>query len=231
MARGEIRFSDLKVLRTAAPALPASSNDRAIDNWTPLLAIAETAGADWSAHAMDAFRLLTADDDDDSIGPMILEDIRRVFDEAKVERIHSADLLSALLELEERPWSEWRHGKALTATGLSRLLKPFRIKSRQVRIGPTNRHGYERAQFADAFDRYLTPLCSAAPPFQSATTLHPSNGAGSGDFQNATPGDDVASPNSREPSNGAGCSVVAVQNEGIEQGQHQPSAKRYVEAL
>lgn len=214
------RWADdhLETLRTVAPALPASANDRALDNWTPLLAIAETIGGDWPNQARAAFASLTTEDDDDSIGPMILEDIRRVFTETRRERMHSTDLLAALLELEERPWVEWRHGKPLTTTGLARMLRPFKIKSKQLRIG-TNRHGYELEQFRDAFERYLRPeqggeddAHSADPPFQNATTLQASNGAGSGRFQNATAGADVAFQNPDEPSNDAGCSVVAFQN-------------------
>lgn len=216
-------------LRTAAPALPRSANDRALDNWTPLLAIAETIGGDWPEQARAAFVHLTLEDDDDSIGPMILEDIRRVFTETRRQRMHSADLLSELLELEERPWSEWRHGKPLTSTGLARLLKPFKIKSKQLRIDATNRHGYELVQFMDTFRRYLTPAQggeddahSPDPPIQSATPLQASNDAGSRRFQNATPGADVAFQKPDEASNGAGCSVVAFQNGVSEQSAHQP---------
>jgi hypothetical protein len=208
------RWADdhMEPLRTAAPTLPASANDRALDNWTPLLAIAETIGGDWPDQAHAAFGLLNVEDDDDSIGPMILEDIRRVFDARNQDRLHSADLLAALLDLDERPWSEWRHGKPLTTTGLSRLLKPFRIKSRQLRVGGTNRHGYSRDQFTDAFDRYLGPADCPEPPLRSATTLQPSNGAVSGRIANATAGDDVALRNRRKPSNDAACSSVALQN-------------------
>ncbi|MEA1048582.1 DUF3631 domain-containing protein [Lamprobacter modestohalophilus] len=218
-----------ETLRTVAPALPRSANDRALDNWTPLLAIAETIGGDWPELARAAFVHLTLEDDDDSIGPMILEDIRRVFTETRRERLHSVELLNNLLELEERPWSEWRHGKPLTSTGLARLLKPFKIKSQQLRINSTNRHGYELAQFRDAFERYLRRdqpdddcAHSADPPIQNATTLQASNGAGSGRFQSATPGDDVAFQNPDEASNGAGCSVVAFQNGVSGHSAHQP---------
>lgn len=215
------RWADdhLETLRTVAPALPASANDRALDNWTPLLAIAETIGGDWPELARAAFAVLTVDDDDDSIGPMILEDIRRVFTETRRVRMHSTELLAALLELEERPWAEWRHGKPLTTTGLARMLKPFKIKSKQLWIATTNRHGYELTQFRDAFERYLRPIDaaedgahSADPLIQNARTLEPSNGAGSGRFQNASRSADLAFQNPDEPSNDAGSSVLALQN-------------------
>ena len=144
----------LSVLRGAQPRLPPSGNDRTLDNWSPLFAIAEVAGGDWPRAVRAAFSHITAgDDEDDAIGPTILADIRQVF--GTRERMHSTDLVAELVALEERPWSEWRQGKPLTTTGLSRLLKPFRIKARQLRIGPTNRNGYERKEFIDAFARYL----------------------------------------------------------------------------
>ena len=72
---------------------------------------------------------------------MILEDIKRVFEEQRVDRLHSADLVSHLIDLEERPWAEWRHGKPLSTTSLARLLKPYRLKSKQLKLHGTNRHG------------------------------------------------------------------------------------------
>jgi hypothetical protein len=184
------RWADdhLEVLRHSEPTLPASGNDPALDNWTPLLAIAETIGGDWPAAAVSSFHHITAvEDEDDAIRPMILEDIGRVFDERRVERLHSEDLVGHLVKLEERPWADWRHGKPITATGLSRLLKPFRIKSKQMKLSGTNRHGYELSDFRDAFDRYLpAPPADPYPPIQNATTLPPSNGTASSQIANAT---------------------------------------------
>ncbi len=33
--------------------------------------------------------------------------------------MQSAELVAALVEMEDRPWPEWRHGKAMTAAGLA----------------------------------------------------------------------------------------------------------------
>jgi hypothetical protein len=124
-----------------------------------LFAIAEAAGGDWPGGVQEAFGHLNDDEDDEAIGPMVLADIRDAF--SSCERMHSADLVAYLVALEERPWSEWRHGKPLTTTGLSRLLKPFRIKSKQLWIAGTNLHGYERKDFTDVFARYLPPETGA----------------------------------------------------------------------
>ncbi len=188
-------------LKTALPQLPVHGNDRLIDNWTPLCAIAELIGID----VMGTFRALNTDDDDDGIGPMILSDIR----DANISRIHSVDLVQKLINLEDRPWSEWRHGKPLTTNSLARLLRPFKIKAAQIKLGLINRNGYTVLQFHDAFDRYLP---STTP--QTSTTLQPANDAASRHFQNSTGKKEVEFQKSRKPSNDAACRVVEVKNGG-----------------
>jgi hypothetical protein len=96
------------VLQGIKPALPESSNDRALDNWTPLLAIAETIGGcidgvPAPALALESFKQLqgTADDEDDGIGPTILRDIRTVFDEGKKYNwLFSVDIVTRLVDME-----------------------------------------------------------------------------------------------------------------------------------
>ena len=55
---------------------------------------------------------------------------------------------------DESPWADMR-GKPLTDRGLADRLKPYKIKSTQVRIGELNRQGYMAADFKDAWNRYL----------------------------------------------------------------------------
>ncbi len=59
---------------------------------------------------------------------MALGDVAAVF-EARLgtEWVPSADIVAALLRLEDRPWKEWRRGHPLSSNGLARLLKPFGI--------------------------------------------------------------------------------------------------------
>jgi Protein of unknown function (DUF3631) len=53
---------------------------------------------------------------------------------------------------------EANYGKPLTDRGLATKLKPYRIKSRPVRIGDVVLKGYTTEDFWDAWTRYL-PLC------------------------------------------------------------------------
>ena len=47
------------------------------------------------------------------------------------------------------------NGKPLSAAKLSRLLGPFGIVPRSIRMVDKTRKGYEREDFQDAFRRYL----------------------------------------------------------------------------
>jgi Protein of unknown function (DUF3631) len=46
-------------------------------------------------------------------------------------------------------------GKAITQAQLARVLKPFGVAPEQVRIAGQKTRGYLRAQFEDAWERYL----------------------------------------------------------------------------
>jgi hypothetical protein len=147
------------------PEVPRELNDRAADNWRPLLAIADAAGGEWSEQARSAALALSGEaaDSEDSIRELLLADIRTVFRERKETRIFSDDLVVALCHREERPWSDWKHGNPLSPVQLARLLKPFGVGPGQMRSGTRTGKGYELKEFADAFARYLPPLTRHIP--------------------------------------------------------------------
>jgi hypothetical protein len=130
--------------------------DRAADTWEPLVAIADLAGGDWPARARAAAAALAADaaeqDTDTSLGLRLLTDLRAVF--AHDERLDSKTLLDRLCRLDESPWDDL-HGKRLDARTLANLLRPYAIKPKVIRVGDTTPRGYERADFHDAWRRYL----------------------------------------------------------------------------
>jgi hypothetical protein len=105
--------------------------------------------------------------EDESVGVQLLCDVRMVFDQRKVDRISTADLLEDLVDMEESPWGEWRKGLPIANRGLARLLKPYGIRTRNVRF-PDGRtpKGLLRGQFEDAWRRYApsNPLLSATAP-------------------------------------------------------------------
>ena len=148
------------------PSVPAALNHRAQDGWEPLLAIADLAGGDWPQKAREAAVVLSARgvQADESLGVVLLTDIRGIFAETDADRITSNKLLHALIGLEESPWGDLR-GKPLSARRLSRILKPFEVTSRTIRWpGDIVAKGYLKEDFYDAWLRYLPP----PPPPESA---------------------------------------------------------------
>ena len=146
-------------LQAADPVIPDRLNDRAADNWRPLLAIADALGGEWPQRARHAALLLarSAAADDDDIGTALLADIRALFDWAGEDRLPSRRMLDKLIEHEEGPWADLLKGRALTLPHLARLLKPFGVRPRTIRYGAETVKGYTRADFEDAFARYLPP--------------------------------------------------------------------------
>lgn len=75
-------------IRKAKPSLPEELNDRAQDNWEPLLAIADTAGGVWPELARKAALTISGDKKDtQSRGVELLTIIKEVFDEKKLDRV------------------------------------------------------------------------------------------------------------------------------------------------
>ncbi len=151
------------------PTLPDGAFNRLADNWRPLFAIAEVAGGDWPRRAAAAFAALTATDDTDAqgIGATLLADIRAIFYGQSATKISSGMLVKLLLSMEGQLWAEFgRDRKPITANTLARLLKPFKVSPRTLKLssGDTAK-GYHLADFADAFARYLpnTPLSDRNP--------------------------------------------------------------------
>lgn len=146
-------------IRNARPDLPDSLSDRAQDNWEPLLAIAERAGPEWLARATAAALKLSKKSDNDGAGTSneLLEDIQEVFEAKKVSKISSADLIEALTSDSDRAWACYNRGRPLTPRQLATMLGGYGIKPKTVRLSAFDTpKGYDRAQFADAFSRYLT---------------------------------------------------------------------------
>lgn len=169
-------------LREADPDLPESLDDRGADNWRPLLAIAETAGGDWPRLARQAAILLSEGRQDETgAREQLLADIRTVWGAERGETFASADVVGALIDLKDRPWAEWSRGRPLSQSGLARLLQGFGIRSGNVRVAGAVLRGYKRADFEDAWGRYVAPgdgavAASVAGQNGASATLFPAPG-------------------------------------------------------
>jgi putative DNA primase/helicase len=166
------------------PATPEQLNDRAADNWRPLLAIAELAGGEWPTMAREAACLLSGEPHTDAVGIELLKDIREAFGEDQVVR--SAELVTRLTADPERPWAEWKHGRPLTRKQLGGLLKPFHIISVNVNPpGLPQGKGYRRTDFEEAWGAYCPGQNPSAADFSLSKrpSVHkPAKSAQVGDF-------------------------------------------------
>jgi putative DNA primase/helicase len=151
------RWADdnFELLKTLRPQMPKTGNDRMSENWFPLMCIAMAIGGDWPAMIRKAITEAIDTDDDDSLGVRLLSDIKTIF--SGVERLFSDDIVEALKNIPESPWADWSRGKGLSVNQLARLLRPFKITSKTLRINDDRLKGYELSAFQDAFDRYLSP--------------------------------------------------------------------------
>lgn len=167
---------NLENLRASDPDVPAELNDRAQDSWRPLLAIADLAGGkSWPGFGRESALKLCGEREEASYRVLLLSDVRTAFKEAQADRMTSGQICEYLQKMEERPWPEWRDGKPITPRQLARLLEPFGMRPRQMKIGSDNVRGYELEQFTEAFSRYvpishsLFPQSSRQPTWADET--------------------------------------------------------------
>lgn len=158
-------------LKDAEPPIPTELDDRSADGWEPLLAIADAAGGNWPVRAREAAIALSCAkvEGDESYQSRLLAHVRDCFEDA--ERMSSDSLLRRLVQIEDAPYGEW-WGKALDfgdtrgpGFRLSKALRPFGIKPRDIRIEGSVLKGYHRDDFEDAWTRYLD-----SPPETTTST-------------------------------------------------------------
>jgi putative DNA primase/helicase len=156
-------------LQACDPPLPATAFNCLADNWRPLFAIAQIAGADWPTRALASFNHLapvrtesppsltsppTGNSCNNSThGTQLLADIRQIFTESGVSRISSRQLVDALRVLPDRPWHSEFINPHSAFNRLARLLYPFGIRAHNIRFGGPRAKGFNIADFAEAFSK------------------------------------------------------------------------------
>lgn len=165
------------------PEMPKGVEDRDADVWEALLAVADAAGGDWPERARTAAVALVAASKEStpSLGIRLLSDVRTVFGDR--DAMATDDMLTALCELPEAPWSEVVGGKPLNARGLAKRLGGYEVKSQTIRVGDKTPRGYTREALADAWMRYLPDVAGVADVSDST-----------GDEETATAGPNDATP-------------------------------------
>lgn len=141
-------------VKRARPAIPQALNDRACDNWHPLLAIATVAG--FGGVPNMAIRLSVDQSDQESIKVMVLTAVRDLFKEAGDGFQPTDVIIERLNQDKEAPWAGWKNG--MTAEKLGKILKSYSVKSEQRQESGERRRGYLLKILQPVFDRYLAPV-------------------------------------------------------------------------
>lgn len=152
------RFSDdfREDVRRARPDLPQNLNDRAQDNWEPLLAIADVAGGSWPELARRAaLKLSGTDSPTMTVGTELLSDIQEIFSVERIDRVSTADLIQHLCSDDERPWATYNRGKPIAPRQIAKKLRDYGVVSNTIRFGTMTAKGYTFDQFEEVFSRYL----------------------------------------------------------------------------
>jgi hypothetical protein len=148
----------------ADPLMPEELNDRAQDNWRPLIAIADAISADLGRNARDAAKKIEQEKigGDDDAGTLALADVAAIIKTKlmgqppkSMKGIGSQDLVRALVAMTDRPWKEWKRGSPLTEHSLAKLLKPFMLFAKKIRIGGVPTQGYVPAKVLEVAERYV----------------------------------------------------------------------------
>ena len=129
--------------------------DRDADLWSPLFAICAVLSPDRVPELKRAAVALSAgkaaDDTDDSLPLRLLHDLRTIWP-AGEHVAATADLLARLRAVEDAPWAAECE---LNPRRLARMLRPFGIEPRKVRLGAGTAKGYIRDILDEACARYL----------------------------------------------------------------------------
>ncbi|MGO9049394.1 MAG: DUF3631 domain-containing protein [Xanthobacteraceae bacterium] len=151
-----------------SPTMPKGLRNRQADNWRPLLAIADSFGAEWSKKAREAARIFRTTFHDEDAGVILLGDIKTVFDALGADHVTSELLVKELLELVDGCWNEYQgknddqQPRLLRQADMARLLRPFGITPKSIwpaerkKTGASSAKGYRREQFLSAWERYCS---------------------------------------------------------------------------
>jgi uncharacterized protein DUF3631 len=132
--------------------------DRESELWLPLFSVCAIAAPHRLAELEAVSQLLAdakAEDEPADYSLQLLRDCQQVFDESKLGRLPTAEILLRLNACEDRPWARWSRGRGLDAHNLSRLLRPFQIHPQNLRVALQVVKGYVRQSFQECWKRYL----------------------------------------------------------------------------
>ena len=93
--------------------------------------------------------------DDEDVKIVLLTDIRRVFYDSNLIKIHTSRLVDCLSNLEDSHLFTYKRRRPLNAHQLTKWLRSFKLKIERIKFGDTTSTGYRIGQFSQVWDLYL----------------------------------------------------------------------------
>jgi hypothetical protein len=150
-------LDNLDAIAAADVERPDGLDDRAWNNWRPLLALAAAAGPDWLKGAEDAAVTLSGGGDDADAEDLPTLALRHVWEIVQPSgKAKTAHVLKQLVARDDgSPWAKWWE-KDLDdgrlkgpAARLAALLRPFGVKPKELWIDARKERGYDADDFTD----------------------------------------------------------------------------------
>ena len=150
------------------PEVPVT--DRSREVWLPLFLVAELAGQEWIAKALESLSHHQSVTSSDPVSRerQLLIDIRKVWNGTE-EKMRSKDIVSNLCNLPESEWSFYSYGKPISEKGMAKKLRPYEITPKNLRFGSETFKGYLLYEVEKALANYAPVPIEGATEATSAT--------------------------------------------------------------
>lgn len=151
-----------KKIGAARPEMPEQLSDRMQEGCESLVAIADACGCGETARAALVELLATGGrlDTHDAFRVRLLKDLHEIWTERerkdgrRARAISTADLLTALHQIDDGPWHRF-YGRQLEANDLASLLRQYNVTPTTVKVRGRAIKGYKRDHMMDVFERYV----------------------------------------------------------------------------
>jgi len=155
-----LNWSDYRAqdISTLNPDLPVRDRDREV--WLPLFIVAHLADEEWIKRAEIALANIQ-EAKSDNTPPRereLLSDLWKIFQRQDKDKIKSAAIILALIEMPDSEWDTYNFGKPINERALAKKLRTYGIKPAQMRFeNGQGAKGYYRSEVESAVKRYLEP--------------------------------------------------------------------------
>ena len=159
-----LNWSDYRAqdISTLNPDLPVRDRDREV--WLPLFIVAHLADEAWIKRAEIALANIQEAKSDNTLPREreLLSDLWKIFQRQDKDKIKSAAIILALIEMPDSEWDSYNFGKPINERALAKKLRTYGIKPAQIRFeNGQGAKGYYRSEVESAVKRYLEPSMPA----------------------------------------------------------------------